>query len=72
MCGKGKAVPRSDDPSGALDVYINDRVYWANVPADVWAMTIGGYPVLKKWLTGPPNTSQATATMAASRLAGRA
>jgi hypothetical protein len=28
--------------------------------------------VLRKWLTGPPNTSQATATMAASRLAGRA
>jgi hypothetical protein len=28
--------------------------------------------VLKKWLTGPPNTSQATPTMAASRLAGRA
>jgi hypothetical protein len=28
--------------------------------------------VLKKWLTGPENTSQATATMAASRLAGRA
>jgi hypothetical protein len=51
MCGKGKAVPRPDDPSGALDVYINDRVYWANVPADVWAMTIGGYPVLKKWLS---------------------
>jgi hypothetical protein len=28
--------------------------------------------VLKKWLTGPENTSQATATIAASRLAGRA
>jgi len=28
--------------------------------------------VLRKWLTGGPNTSQATATMAASRLAGRA
>jgi hypothetical protein len=28
--------------------------------------------VLKKWLTGPENASQATATMAASRLAGRA
>jgi hypothetical protein len=28
--------------------------------------------VLKKWLTGPENTSQATATMAVSRLAGRA
>jgi hypothetical protein len=21
------------------------------VPADVWAMTIGGYPVIKKWLS---------------------
>ena len=28
--------------------------------------------VLKKWLTGLANTSQATNTMAASRLAGRA
>jgi hypothetical protein len=28
--------------------------------------------VLKKWLTDPPNTSQATATMAASSVAGRA
>jgi hypothetical protein len=28
--------------------------------------------VLKKWLTGVPNTTQAMATMAASRLAGRA
>ena len=28
--------------------------------------------VLKKWLTGTANTSHATATMASSRLAGRA
>jgi len=28
--------------------------------------------VLTKWLSGPENTSQATATIAASRLAGRA
>jgi hypothetical protein len=28
--------------------------------------------VLKKWLAGPANTTQATATMAVSRLAGRA
>ncbi len=34
-----------------LDVYINDRVYWQNVPLDVWTMTIGGYPVVKKWLS---------------------
>jgi hypothetical protein len=34
-----------------VDVYINDRTYWANVPLDVWTMTIGGYPVVKKWLS---------------------
>ncbi len=28
--------------------------------------------VSKKWLAGPANTSHATSTMAASRLAGRA
>ena len=51
MCGKGKTMPSAADPQGALDVYINDRVYWANVPLDVWTMTIGGYPVVKKWLS---------------------
>jgi predicted helicase len=51
MCGKGKSVSSTADPSGALDVYINDRVYWQNIPLDVWAMTIGGYPVVKKWLS---------------------
>jgi hypothetical protein len=33
------------------DVYLNDHAYWANVPARVWAYTIGGYQVLKKWLS---------------------
>jgi len=51
MCGKGKTLPSAADPQGALDVYLNDRVYWANVPLDVWTMTIGGYPVIKKWLS---------------------
>lgn len=51
MCGKGRTVPSATDPQGALDVYINDRVYWAGVPLDVWTMTIGGYPVIKKWLS---------------------
>ncbi|HQU44889.1 MAG TPA: hypothetical protein PK867_18890, partial [Pirellulales bacterium] len=50
MCGKGRVVPSTEHP-GALDVYINDRVYWANVPQDVWELTIGGYPVVKKWLS---------------------
>ncbi|WP_216322249.1 type ISP restriction/modification enzyme [Deinococcus aestuarii] len=25
--------------------------YWANVPVEVWNFSIGGYPVLKKWLS---------------------
>lgn len=33
------------------DVYLNDRAYWRNVPARVWDYTIGGYQVLKKWLS---------------------
>lgn len=34
-----------------LDVYLNDRAYWANVPAKVWTYKLGGYQVLKKWLS---------------------
>jgi hypothetical protein len=51
MCGKGRTAPSAADPTGGLDIFINDRVYWQNVPLDVWAMTIGGYPVIKKWLS---------------------
>jgi hypothetical protein len=51
MCGKGNVWLSAVDPTGALDIYINDRVYWQNIPLDVWAMTIGGYPVVKKWLS---------------------
>src|SRR5947209_170026 len=48
--GQGKVTPSAKDPN-AFDVWINKSVYWSNVPADVWAMTIGGYPVVKKWLS---------------------
>ena len=51
MCGKGRVVPSAADAENAVDVYINSKVYWSNVPNDVWAMTIGGYPVIKKWLS---------------------
>lgn len=34
-----------------FDVHLNDRAYWTNVPARVWAYTIGGYQVMKKWLS---------------------
>jgi len=33
------------------DVYLNDVAYWACVLAGVWRYTIGGYQVLKKWLS---------------------
>jgi Type ISP C-terminal specificity domain len=51
MCGKGKVLPHAADPENGVDIFINDQVYWANVPNDVWKMTIGGYPVIKKWLS---------------------
>jgi hypothetical protein len=33
------------------DVFLNDRVCWSNVPDRVWAYAIGGYQVIKKWLS---------------------
>ena len=34
-----------------LDVYLNEQAYWANVPRAVWDYYIGGYQVVKKWLS---------------------
>ena len=34
-----------------FDVYMNDRAYWRNVPVAVWNYKLGGYQVLKKWLS---------------------
>ena len=34
-----------------FDVYLNDKAYWKNVPAAVWNYKLGGYQVLKKWLS---------------------
>jgi hypothetical protein len=33
------------------DLYLNDMAYWRNVPANVWEYFIGGYQVVKKWLS---------------------
>ena len=33
------------------DIHLNNRAYWRNVPANVWAYRLGGYQVLKKWLS---------------------
>ena len=34
-----------------FDIYLNDRAYWRNIPAAVWNYKLGGYQVLKKWLS---------------------
>lgn len=34
-----------------LDVFLNGTAYWSNVPLPVWEFTIGGYQVMKKWLS---------------------
>ncbi len=34
-----------------FDVYLNNSAYWRNVPKNVWEYTIGGYQVMKKWLS---------------------
>ena len=35
----------------AFDVYLNERALWRCVPAAVWNYKLGGYQVLKKWLS---------------------
>ena len=33
------------------DVYLNSTCYWRNIPSATWDYTIGGYQVIKKWLS---------------------
>ncbi len=33
------------------DIFLNEAACWQNVPAAVWNYTIGGYQVIKKWLS---------------------
>jgi hypothetical protein len=33
------------------DVWLNGRAYWSNVPVSVWEYSLGGYQVIKKWLS---------------------
>ena len=32
-------------------MYLNGRAFWCNIPAAVWEYRLGGYQVLKKWLS---------------------
>ncbi len=65
MPGQGRAIEREyasaerealGDAMDALgnttvDVHLNDHARWNNVPAAVWNYKLGGYQVLKKWLS---------------------
>ncbi|WNF13563.1 type ISP restriction/modification enzyme [Microcystis aeruginosa] len=66
MPGKGKAIARKYTTTEmsvispemrkllgttTYDIYLNDRAYWQNIPVRVWEYTIGGYQVIKKWLS---------------------
>ena len=45
----GDAIPVLGEKT--LDVYLNDRAFWRNIPAAIWDYKLGGYQVLKKWLS---------------------
>ena len=65
MPGQGRVDERAyapderaalDDASTILgkttfDIHLNRRARWRNVPAAVWRYKLGGYQVLKKWLS---------------------
>ena len=65
MPGQGRAVERDytaaerevlGDAAATLgdatyDVYLNANAYWRNIPTAVWNYKLGGYQVLKKWLS---------------------
>ena len=65
MPGQGRVVERAFTPAErsemgdalpalgetTFDVFLNARALWRNVPAAVWDYRLGGYQVLKKWLS---------------------
>lgn len=65
MPGKGRIVERAYAPEetagmrdalptlgdATVDVHLNGDAFWRNVPSAVWDYRLGGYQVLKKWLS---------------------
>ena len=65
MPGQGKVQGRAYTPGDlgqladaadilgdtTFDIHLNDNALWCNVPAAVWNYKLGGYQVLKKWLS---------------------
>jgi predicted helicase len=46
-----------------VDVYLNGDSHWAAVPTNVWNYTLGGYQVLKKWLSYREFTAEPTSPL---------
>lgn len=49
-----KGVPKELQPllgEKSYDIMLNGNARWANVPERVWEYTLGGYQVIKKWLS---------------------
>ena len=65
MPGQGRAAERAYSPDErtalgdalaalgdtTFDIYLNGEAFWRNVPPAVWNYRLGGYKVLKKWLS---------------------
>ena len=65
MPGHGRAIERAYPPEERValgdavpvlggttfDIYLNGTAFWHNVPSAVWNYRLGGYQVLKKWLS---------------------
>ena len=65
MPGQGRAAERDFSPDECVDmgvsiyalgertfdIHLNGESFWRNVPAAVWNYRLGGYQVLKKWLS---------------------
>ena len=65
MPGKGRAIERDYSRAERIvlgdtiptlgattfDIYLNNRAYWRNIPVAIWDYKLGGYQVLKKWLS---------------------
>ena len=45
----GESLPTLGDTT--FDIHLNGEAFWRNVPAAVWTYRLGGYQVLKKWLS---------------------
>jgi hypothetical protein len=64
MPGRGRLDARQYAPNEAAteanyallgpttrDVWMNGASYWRNIPERIWNLKIGGYQVIKKWLS---------------------